>query len=138
MAIVFFVLKYYPAAIPFLVFAVFYILCFISWIRRIPFATQILHFTMVIAHIYPSTLIVSFLGLLASLIFGVWWILSFVTAYVKYQPNTAYQINPACDAAGGHCSKAALIIVLIFYGILIVGKTHLMARICGVLHLRGD
>jgi len=74
---------------------------------------------MAIAHIYPSTLIVSFLGLLASLIFGVWWILSFVTAYVKYHPNTPYQINPACDAPGGHCSQAALVIVLIFYGILI-------------------
>jgi hypothetical protein len=111
------VYKYYSAAIVFLIFAVFYTLCFLSWRRRIPFATQMLQFTMDIMKKYPSTLMTSFLGLLATLVFGAWWSLSLVSAYVKYHPNGDAQSNPACNTAGGNCSSAALILVLIFFSI---------------------
>jgi hypothetical protein len=72
---------------------------------------------MEITHKYPSTLIVSFLGLLVTMIFGAWWVISFVTAYIKYHPNS-YEPNPACDLPGGHCSAAGLVLVLIFFGTL--------------------
>src|SRR5262249_8226543 len=45
-AIVYFVQGYYATAIVFLIFALFYTLCFFSWRKRIPFAVQILRFTM--------------------------------------------------------------------------------------------
>jgi uncharacterized membrane protein len=108
--------KYYSAAITFLVFAVFYTLCFFSWRKRIPFATQILQFTMDIMKKYPSTLITSMLGLLVTMAFGAWWSVTLVSAYIKYHPNGSSQNNPACDATGGTCSSASLIIVLIFLG----------------------
>jgi len=70
---------------------------------------------MQITRKYPSTVIVSLLGLLATMLFGAWWAISFVSAYIKYHPNS-YEPNPACDLAGGHCSAAALVLVLIFFG----------------------
>jgi len=66
---------------------------------------------------YPSTIITSFLGLLFTLVFGAWWSLSFVSAYVKYHPSTASQSNPACDTSGGSCSSGALIGILVFFSI---------------------
>jgi len=64
---------------------------------------------------YPSTIMVSFLGLLASLVFGAWWSISLVSAYVKYHPNGAGQSNPACTTTGGNCSAGALIGILVFF-----------------------
>jgi len=114
-AIVYFVEGWYSAAIVFLIFALFYTICFISWRRRIPFATQILKFTMFIMLKYPSTLLVSLVGLLVTLAFGAWWSVSLVAAYVKYHPNSSSQNNPACNVSGGTCSSAALVLVLIFF-----------------------
>jgi hypothetical protein len=64
---------------------------------------------------YPSTIIVSFVGLLVTLVFGAWWTLSLVSAYVKYHPDGSSQNNPACGTTGGSCSSASLILVLIFF-----------------------
>jgi len=66
---------------------------------------------------YPSTIMTSFLGLLVTVAFGAWWSVSLVSAYIKYHPNGSGQSNPACDANGGSCSAAALVLVLIFFGI---------------------
>jgi Plasma-membrane choline transporter len=114
-AIVFFILKYWSAAIVFLVFAVFYTLCFLSWWKRIPFAAEILHFTMQVDHRYKSIIATSFLGAFVSVAFAVWWVIAFVTAYMKYHPSSL-QYNPACQDPGGNCSAAALILVLLFFG----------------------
>jgi hypothetical protein len=72
-------------------------------------------FTMDVMKKYPSTIIVSFVGLLVTLVFGAWWSVSLVSAYVKYHPNSSDQSNPACDTDGGSCSAAALILILIFF-----------------------
>ena len=76
-----------------------------------------LQFTMDVMKKYPSTIIVSVLGLLVTLIFGAWWTVSLVSAYVKYHPNGAGQTNPACTASGGDCSSATLIGILVFFSI---------------------
>lgn len=117
-AIVYFIQGYYSAAITFVIFAVIYTLFFFSWRKRIPFSTQMLQFTMDVMKKYPSTIIVSFLGLLASLVFGAWWSVTLVSAYVKYHPNGAGQSNPACTTTGGNCSSGALIGILVFFSIL--------------------
>jgi len=111
-----FILKYLSEAIVFLLFTVFYMVCFFSWRKRIPFASQILDFTIDITRKYPSTLIVSWLGLVVTVVFGAWWVVSVVTAYVKYHPGVPGEENPACDEVGGKCSSTALILVLIFFG----------------------
>jgi len=100
-----------------MLFAVFYTFCFLSWRRRIPFATQMLKFTMDVMRKYSSTIIVSFIGLLVTLVFGAWWTVTLVSGYVKYHPNGSGQDNPACDTSGGSCSSAALILILIFFSI---------------------
>jgi hypothetical protein len=84
---------------------------------------------------YPSTLTVSALGLIFTLVFGAFWTLTLVGAYVKYHPNGDGQDNPACDTPGGTCSSAALIIVLIFISLYprYFDPNH---SLCGVLHLR--
>jgi len=76
-----------------------------------------LMFTMDVMKKYPSTIIVSFVGLLVTLVFGAWWSVSLVSAYVKYHPNSNDQSNPACDSSGGSCSSTALILILIFFSI---------------------
>ena len=133
----YFVYKYYSAAIVFVIFAVFYTLCFFSWRKRIPFATQMLQFTLDVMKKYPSTIIVSFLGLLFTLVFGAWWSLSLVSAYVKYHPDGIGQQNPACNTAGGTCSSAALILVLIFFSTNNC-QFILICSICWVLYHRND
>jgi len=65
---------------------------------------------------YPSTIVTSVLGLLVTVAFGAWWSVSLVSAYIKYHPNGNGQNNPACNTAGGSCSAAALILVLLFLG----------------------
>ena len=135
-AIVYFIQKYYSAAITFLIFAVIYTFFFFSWRKRIPFSTQMLQFTMDVMKKYPSTIVVSFLGLITSVIFGAWWSVSLVSAYVKYHPNGAGQSNPACTTTGGDCSSAALILVLIFFGI-----SHWYPSdnsVCGILYFGND
>jgi Plasma-membrane choline transporter len=64
---------------------------------------------------YPSTIIVSFVGLGVTMIFGAWWSVSLVSAYVKYHPSANGEINPACGTTGGSCSSGALIGILVFF-----------------------
>lgn len=109
--------KQYAAGVIFLVFALFYAFCFWSWRGRIPLATLYLQFTLDVAKKYKSVYIVSFLGTMGAAGFSAWFALTLVAAYAKYLPNQTNNgtgQNPGCDAAGGGCSNAILIIVLIF------------------------
>ncbi|KAI9846839.1 MAG: putative choline transporter, neither null mutation nor overexpression affects choline transport [Thelocarpon superellum] len=110
-AVVYFARHYYSAAIVFLIFSVFYIICFISWIPRIPFSVLILQTVMDVAKgPYGHVFTVSFLGGLVATAFGAWYSVTFTAIYVKYQPGN----NPACDAAAGGCSSAKVIGLLVF------------------------
>lgn len=131
-AIVYFARHYYSAAIVYLIFAVFYIICFISWIPRIPFSVLMLQTVIDVSKNYGHVFIVSMFGGLAATAFGAWFSVTLVAIYAKYQPNSA-----ACNVGGGGCSKAKVIGLIVFvtfaaYWISEVIKNVIHVSISGV------
>lgn len=61
---------YYSAGIVYLVFAVFYIICFISWIKRIPFSVLMLQTVIDVSKNYGHVFIVSLIGGIQQLLLG--------------------------------------------------------------------
>ena len=108
-AILYFVRHYYSAAIVFTIFAVFYIICFISWIPRIPFSVLMLQTTMDVARNHGHVFVVSALGGLAATAFGAWYSVTLVAVYVKYEPG-----SPSCSSGAGGCSTGKVIGLLVF------------------------
>jgi hypothetical protein len=109
-AAVYFARHYYSAAIVFLVFAVFYIICFISWIPRIPFSVLILQTVIDVAKCHGRIFTASFIGGIVSLAFGAWFSVTLTSIYVKYHPGD----NPACRQGAGGCSSGKVIGLIIF------------------------
>ncbi|KUJ10391.1 duf580 domain-containing protein [Mollisia scopiformis] len=131
-AIVYFVRGYYVPAIVFLVFSVFYIICFISWIPRIPFSVLMLQTVIDVSKNYGHVFVVSILGGLVATAFGAYFSVTFVAIYFKYYPG-----SPGCDASGGGCSKGRVIGLLAFitfagYWITEVIKNVIHVSISGV------
>ena len=108
-AAVYFARHYYSAAVVFLVFSVFYIICFISWIPRIPFSVLILQTVMDVAKRYGHMFAVSFVGGLIATAFGAWYAVTVTAIYVKYEPGN----NPACSRGAGGCSSGKVIGLLV-------------------------
>lgn len=69
-AIFYFIEKYYSAAIVFVLFAIFSIICFVSWIPRIPFSVLMLQTCMDIAKSYGHVFLVSAIGGIVSVAYG--------------------------------------------------------------------
>ena len=99
---------YYSAAIVFLIFSVFYIICFISWIPRIPFSVLILQTVIDVAKDYGHMFVVSFLGGLLATAFGAWFAITLISIYINYHPRST------CDAGTGGCSNAKVIGLIVF------------------------
>lgn len=139
-AIFYFIEHQYGAAIVFLLFTLFYAFCFWSWRGRIPLATLYLQFTLDVGKRYKSVFVVSFLGSLVTAAFSAWWAVTLVAAYAKYSPNQTNNgtgQNPGCGAAGGSCSNASLIVVIVFltftaYWVTEFIKNAVHTTICGV------
>jgi hypothetical protein len=132
-AIVYFTRHQYGAAIVFIIFAVFYIICFISWIPRIPFSVLMLEVTIDVAKNYGHVFIVSALGGLLATVFGAWFSVTLVAVYAKYEPGS----NPACSTGVGGCSSAKVIGLVVFitfagYWITEVLKNVIHVTISGV------
>ncbi|KAI9799464.1 MAG: putative choline transporter, neither null mutation nor overexpression affects choline transport [Piccolia ochrophora] len=108
-AIVYFARQYYSAAVVFVVFSIFYIICFISWIPRIPFSVVMLQTVMDVAKNHGHIFTVSFLGGLTAVALSAWFSVTLTAIYVQYQPGA----NPACSD-GGACSSAKVIGLLVF------------------------
>lgn len=131
-AVVYFVRHWYSAAIVFAIFSVFYIICFISWIPRIPFSVLMLQTVIDVSKNYGHAFIVSLVGGLIATAYAAWFSVTFVAVYAKYYPG-----NPGCDASGGSCSKAKVIGLLVFitfasYWISEVIKNVIHCTISGV------
>ncbi|KAG9234942.1 plasma-membrane choline transporter-domain-containing protein [Amylocarpus encephaloides] len=129
-AVVYFARGYYSAAIVYLLFAIFYIVCFISWIPRIPFSVLMLQVVIDVSKNYGHVFVVSCIGGLIATAFGAWFSVTLVSVYAQYWPN-----GPDC-AAGG-CSKAKVIGLLVFitfagYWITEVIKNVIHVTISGV------
>ncbi|KFY88055.1 hypothetical protein V500_06586 [Pseudogymnoascus sp. VKM F-4518 (FW-2643)] len=123
--------KEYAAGIVFLVFAVFYIICFISWIPRIPFSVLMLQTVIDVAKNYGHVFIVSFVGGVIATAFGAWFSVTLVAVYAKYNPG-----NASCSVDGG-CSMAKVIGLIVFvtfagYWITEVLKNIIHVTISGV------
>ncbi|KAI9821269.1 MAG: putative choline transporter, neither null mutation nor overexpression affects choline transport [Pycnora praestabilis] len=102
--------KYYSAAIVFLAFSIFSIICFVSWIPRIPFSVLMLQTAIDVAKGYGHIFVVSFIGGILATAFGAWYSVTLVAIYVKYEPGN----NPACSTGAGGCSSAKVIGLVVF------------------------
>ncbi|KAK6202373.1 protein PNS1 [Scheffersomyces amazonensis] len=109
--IYYFVEHYYSAAIVFLIFTLFTAWCYWTARRRIPLSATILTIAIDVMKAYPSTLVVSFLGVVISGAFSVLFSVVLVATYVKFEPNNN---NEACAAGGGGCSHAKVIGILVY------------------------
>jgi hypothetical protein len=98
-----------------LLIGVFSIICFISWIKRIPFSVLMLQTTIDVSRKFGHVYLVSFLGGLVAAAFGAWFAVTVVAIYVRFEPS---QNNPACSASaagvGGSCSSAKVIGLLVY------------------------
>lgn len=96
---------YWSGGIVFLLFAVFTLICFVSWIKRIPFSVLMLQTAIDVSKNYGHVYMVSFIGGFASTVFAAWFSVTLVSIYVKYEPGN----NPACDNNNGSCGKGKVI-----------------------------
>lgn len=131
-AIVYFVRGYYSAAVVFVIFGIFYIICFITWIPRIPFSVLMLQTVIDVSKNYGHVFIVSLSGGLLATAFGAWFSVTLVSIYAKYQPGSS-----GCNVDGGGCSKATVIGLIVFvtfaaYWITEVIKNIIHVTISGV------
>ncbi|MCJ1335614.1 putative choline transporter, neither null mutation nor overexpression affects choline transport [Bachmanniomyces sp. S44760] len=111
-AIYYLIRKQYGAGIVFALFGIFSIICFISWIPRIPFSVLMLQTTMDVAKGFGHVFLASAVGGFIAFAFGAWFSVTLVAVYVKYEPNQGGSAsNPACN---GSCSSAKVIGLLVF------------------------
>ncbi|KAG9571103.1 DUF580-domain-containing protein, partial [Aureobasidium melanogenum] len=102
--------KYWSGGIVFLIFAIFTVVCFISWIPRIPFSVVMLQTSIDVSKKFGHVYLVSLVGGVLATALGAWFSVTFVAVYVKYEPGA----NPACSTGAGGCSSAKVIGLLVF------------------------
>ena len=109
--------KQYGAGIVFLLFGVFAIICFISWIPRIPFTAFMLRTAMDVAKGHGQVFLVSALGGIVTVAFAAWFSVTLVAIYVAYEPSSSSSSpgaasNPSCSDGG--CSRARVIGLVVY------------------------
>jgi len=103
--------KYWSGGIVFLIFSIFYVICFISWIPRIPFSVLMLQTAIDVSKKYGHTYLVSLGGGLLAAALGAWYSVTLVSIYVQYTPNGA---NSNCRNGVGDCGNGKVIGLLVF------------------------
>ncbi|KAI5292020.1 putative choline transporter, neither null mutation nor overexpression affects choline transport [Ascosphaera acerosa] len=98
----------YAGGIVLLIFAVFALLAFISWIPRIPFSAVMLKTAGHIARHFGHVWTVSAVGGLVGLALSAWYSTTLVAIYIAFQPGTAEKPNPSCKTRYG-CSTGKVI-----------------------------
>jgi hypothetical protein len=101
--------RQYAAGVVFLIFALFTVFCFFTWIKRIPFSVLMLQTSVDVARNYGHVFIVSALGGFAALAFGAWYSVTFAAVYVRFAPD-----SNTCNANGSSCSYSTVIGLLVF------------------------
>ncbi|KAI9654487.1 MAG: putative choline transporter, neither null mutation nor overexpression affects choline transport [Bathelium mastoideum] len=124
---------YWSGGIVFLIFSIFFVFAFLSWIKRIPFSVLMLQTAIDVSRNYGHVYLVSLIGGLAAAGFGAWYSITLVAVYVKYEPGA----NPACRTGAGDCSTAKVIGLLVFitftaYWVTEVLKNLIHTTISGV------
>ena len=97
------------AGIVFLLFAVFTVFCFITWIPRIPFSVLMLQTSVDVARNYGHVFLVSALGGFAALAFAAWYSVTLAAIYVAYGPGSS-----TCSNDGSGCSYGRVIGLIVF------------------------
>ncbi|WVN88169.1 protein PNS1 [Cryptococcus depauperatus CBS 7841] len=105
--IYYFIIKYWSAAIIFLVVALLSVFVYWGMRKRIPLAKLLLQTTIDITKHHPSVYFVVFVGLLVQAALSVWYTFTCIAIYVKWTPNSA-----ACSSTSCSSGKVA---GLIFY-----------------------
>ncbi|KAL4749932.1 hypothetical protein BDW72DRAFT_204370 [Aspergillus terricola var. indicus] len=105
--------KQYGGGIVFLIFGVFAIIAFISWIPRILFTAFMLRTSMDVSRKYGHMFLVSALGGIISVAFAAWFSATLVAIYVAYEPNRT-GTNPSCRNGSGSCSTARVIGLVVY------------------------
>lgn len=103
--------RYWSGGIVFLIFAVFYVFCFISWIPRIPFSVVMLQTTIDVSKKYGHVYRVSLIGGILATALAAWFSVTLTAIYVKYQPSNN---NPACNNGVGSCGSGKVIGLIVF------------------------
>ncbi|OAL47885.1 DUF580-domain-containing protein [Pyrenochaeta sp. DS3sAY3a] len=103
--------RYWSGGIVFLIFSIFYVFCFISWIPRIPFSVLMLQTAIDVSKKYGHTYVVSFVGGILAAALGAWYSVTLVAIYVQYTPNPN---NSSCNNGAGGCSNGKVIGLLVF------------------------
>ncbi|RUS12904.1 plasma-membrane choline transporter-domain-containing protein, partial [Endogone sp. FLAS-F59071] len=88
-AIFYFIVGYWSAAVIFFIFAVLYAMAWFWWKARIPFAAIMLETVTTITRAYPSTLLVALLALLLQTAYNFLFIFTFIGIYQAYYPPGA-------------------------------------------------
>lgn len=105
--------KYWSGGIVFLLFAIFTVVAFISWIPRIPFSSLMLKTTIDVSKRYGHVYMVSFIGGFLAVAFGAWYSVTLVAVYSKYsQGGTGQQQNPSCRT--NSCGEGKVIGLIVF------------------------
>jgi hypothetical protein len=110
-AIYYLIKKQWSGGIVFLIFGIFALVCFISWIPRIPFSVVMLQTAMDVARHQGHVFLVSMLGGLAAIAFAAWFAVTLVAIYVAFEPR-GQGANPACRSGG--CSTGRVIGLIFF------------------------
>lgn len=100
--------KYYTGGIVFLVFVAILAFAFYTWIPRIPFSVVMLQTAIDVAKDYGHVYLVSFIGGMVATAFAVWFSITLVAVYARFQPGN----NPNCGTNG--CSNAKVIGLTVF------------------------
>ncbi|KAF2748880.1 DUF580-domain-containing protein [Sporormia fimetaria CBS 119925] len=106
--------RYWSGGIVFLLFSIFYVICFISWIPRIPFSVLMLRTAIDISKRYGHVYLVSLIGGLLAAALGAWYSVTLVAIYVKYHPGDNTVGNPGCATGAGGCSQGKVIGLIVF------------------------
>lgn len=104
-AIYYMVRRQWIGGTTFLFFGIFAIVCFTSWIPRIPFSVMILQTTMDVAQDQGHIFMLSGLGALAATAFAAWFSVTLVAVYVAFGPGGGS--SPLC--INGACSTVMLV-----------------------------
>ncbi|KAK3328245.1 plasma-membrane choline transporter-domain-containing protein [Cercophora scortea] len=103
--------RYWSGGIVFLIFTAFTILCFISWIPRIPFSALMLQTAIDVSKTHGHVYAVSAVGGFLATAFAAWFSVTLVAVYVKYSPSAS---NAACREGVGGCSQGKVIGLIVF------------------------
>lgn len=101
--------RYWSGGIVSLLFVVFAVICFISWIPRIPFSVLMLQTSVDVSKKVGHVYLVSWIGGILSAIFAAWYSFTLVSIYVSYQPGP----NSVCSRDRS-CSTGKVIGMIVF------------------------